>query len=125
MPIDSSDAKAWDIASRAWDSATITYVKSNNFRVVFAEGAYGGISPRGRISFAFYNERQALPRSSELRILPDGSASETTTEQVSDIVRELEVEMVMDLAEAEEFSKWLAEKVALLRAVQDGKANAS
>jgi len=36
------------------------YVKSNAFRTVYAEGAFGGISPKGSaIRMAFFNEMSA------------------------------------------------------------------
>src|SRR5689334_16135095 len=35
----------------------IEYKKSNSFRVIHADGAYGGTSPRLQLFIAFYSER--------------------------------------------------------------------
>ena len=43
------------------DELPIHYVKSNFFRVVCADGAWGGFSPGGRLIINFYNERAPIP----------------------------------------------------------------
>ena len=37
------------------------YIKSNLFRVVVADGAFGGLTPRGNIHIDFWSERRAIP----------------------------------------------------------------
>ena len=37
------------------------FIKSNFFRVIKADGAFGGISPNGSIHMALYSERSAIP----------------------------------------------------------------
>ncbi|HLW54414.1 MAG TPA: hypothetical protein VKW06_16380 [Candidatus Angelobacter sp.] len=42
-------------------SVCFHYVKSNYFRVIHADGMYGGLTPCGGIFFALYSDRQPLP----------------------------------------------------------------
>ena len=105
-------------------SVNFHMLKSNYFRVVHADGAWGGITPRGLIAYSFYNERGAIPRQTQATLTStDGvSFAAAGPEQVVDgrdgVVRELEVEVIMDFAAAQEFHKWLGEKLAERAKVQ-------
>jgi hypothetical protein len=44
------------------DRVTFHYIKSGFFRVVYATGVQGGISPKGEIQMAFFNERVPFPQ---------------------------------------------------------------
>lgn len=99
------------------------WIKSGLFRVVHADGAYGGISSRGNLHFSLYNERAAIPRLSErdIKVNEDGSivaGPERTTESREGFVREVEVEVMMDYKTAVEFFEWLEQKVGILRKMQ-------
>lgn len=88
------------------------YVKSNFFRVVYAEGAWGGLSPAGRIVINFYNERAPIPLLQTVAVNPDGSLGAiVTAEGKSGILREVEVAVTMDVDHARELHKWLADKI--------------
>src|SRR5690349_24913939 len=96
-----------------------SYFKSNFFRVVHADGAWGGLSPRGDIHISFYNERAAIPDTSRIAISP-------TTGQVlkpeefeasSRFVREVEVDVVVDLATAVQLRGWLDDKIKKLEGI--------
>lgn len=93
----------------------VNYQKSRNFRVVLAEGCFGGISPRGVIRSAFYNERSAIPQDGEITIRDGQAVTETVTNAREGLVREVEVEVVMDLTTALSYHVWLSEKLEVLR----------
>lgn len=93
------------------------YVKSNFFRVIHADGAWGGLSPRGDIHMSFYNERGALPDSSVLTLGPDGPLKSEVAESKGDLIREIECDIVLDLATAIGLRRWLDDKVKELQAV--------
>lgn len=92
------------------------FQKSNFFRVVLAEGCFGGLSPRGKIHCSFYNERTPIPQMTSLP-LKDGlpSGAEEITAIKSGVIREVEVDIVMDLQAAAAYSAWLVDKVEQLR----------
>jgi hypothetical protein len=98
------------------------YVKSNFFRVIHADGAWGGVSPRGDIHIAFYNERVAIPESSSL-VIAEGEIvkpEEYTTS--SKFVREVEADIMVDLVTAKSLHTWLADKIEALESlIQDAQ----
>jgi hypothetical protein len=92
------------------------YIKSNYFRVIYVEGAYGGINPRGQVYFSVFNERNAIPRRSTVKLEPGAAKNEfkvAAPEKVIDtrggVVREVEAEIVMTLDSARVFHRWLGE----------------
>ena len=99
------------------------WIKSGYFRVVHADGAYGGISPRGYVHFALYNERAAIPKLSEREVstTEDGSVvagPERTVESREGSIREVEVEIIMDQRTAFEFFEWFKQKIEILQKIQ-------
>jgi hypothetical protein len=96
-------------------SLRFNYIKSRFFRVVHVDGAYGGLAGRGYITAALYNERLAIPQITEAQIGSDGSvSSEQVIESKQHVVREVEVELILDLPSARVFARWLNEKADAL-----------
>jgi hypothetical protein len=74
------------------------YQKSNLFRVVHADGAWGGVTPEGNLFFSFFNSRPPIPEMLVHPINDDGSLGEDIPElKVSKegIIREVECGIVM------------------------------
>jgi hypothetical protein len=90
----------------------IHFQKSNFFRVVHADGAFGGLSPRGLINMAFYSERSPIPRRTKIEIANGVPGLETVVEVKTGIFREIEVDIVMDIAAAASFYAWLGQQIA-------------
>lgn len=89
----------------------VSYIKSNFFRVIHADGAWGGVSPFGDIHIAFYSERAAIPDTSKVRLSnATGQLSEEYS-ATSELVREVESDVVVDLATAIRIRAWLDDKI--------------
>ena len=97
---------------------TFHLIKSNFFRVVHADGAWGGVTPRGFIEVNFYSERQPIPRSLTHSVnLESGTlGAEIREARVTKEgpVREVEVGVIMDLQCARSVRKWLDDKIAVV-----------
>lgn len=93
------------------------YIKSSAFRVVHADGIYGGISPHGYVHFALYTERPTLPRTSVVPIDQNGfpSGAEAITETKGGLTREVEVDVVVNLTSLVSMHHWLGTKMEQLR----------
>lgn len=103
--------------SEAPSSVTFHYIKANDFRVVHVDGAIGGITPRGLIHAAIYNERAAIPQTVVNSLNTDGLVGEVMEVNVKPgIVREMQVDLLLDRDAAESLRIWLGEKVAELDA---------
>lgn len=93
------------------------FVKSQFFRAIHVDGAFGGLTPRGYIHAAIYNERRAIPQITEAIIETNATISkEVTIETKADIVREIEADLIFDVPAAEEFAKWLLIRVEEMKA---------
>ena len=91
------------------------YIKANSFHVVFADGVWGGITPRGYIGMSFFSERYPIPKKLVHETKADGTLGpETNRETKIGIIREVGVEVQMDLAMAKSFRSWLDEKITVL-----------
>jgi hypothetical protein len=92
------------------------YIKSNLFRTIHCDGAVGAISPRQpAIEVAFYSERIPIPQVTAHKFdMKTGQVSEEVeTERVvrDGLVREVEVNIVLDIEGAERLVEWLNGKI--------------
>lgn len=92
------------------------YVKSPHFATVHVDGAIGGLTPRGLIHVALYAERAAIPTSTVQPVLDGRLGDELKDQRVGKegVVRELQVDLVMDLAAAQSLQTWLADHIGTL-----------
>lgn len=107
------------------DTLRFEYEKAVQFRTVHADGAIGGITPRGYIHMAFYAERAPIPKVVVHKITDKGTLGDELLDQRvarKDVFRELEVDVVMDEAAAVSLLEWLTKKVELLKQVKSGSA---
>ncbi len=93
----------------------IKYYKSNFFRVIHADGAWGGLSARGDIHISFYNERAAIPDISRFVISGGEIIKPEEFQSISKVVREVEVDVVVDLGTAMSLRDWLNDRIDALQ----------
>lgn len=98
----------------------VDYIKSNHFRVVHADGAFGGLTPRGYIQMEIWSERQPIPKQTTYQIVDAGDGP-VVGEEVRDarivrdsIIREVEVGIVLDIDLARLLITWLQDRVEAL-----------
>jgi hypothetical protein len=90
------------------------YLKSQLFRIIRADGAYGGITPRLGVFLSFYSERPPIPTVMVHDVGDDGILGEErrSERQTRDgIIREAEVGVILDLDTAKSLATWLGEKI--------------
>ena len=102
------------------------YVKADGFRTVWADGAIGGITPKGLIHFALYSERPAIPRRQvyPLEKVDERKSklgNEVLPKRISrnSVVREMAVDVFMSAEEATNFANWLLRQIAELGRTKD------
>lgn len=96
------------------DKVNIHYIKNSGFRQIHADGAIGGITPRGELNINFYAERIIIPKSEEVSIKDDGKLGDRLSiseDSKKGIVREIEVGAYMDIEVAKNLRKWLELKI--------------
>lgn len=90
------------------------FVRSNFYRVVHADGAFGGAAPNANIRMTIYSEAQRIPNLITYDFSPSGGMTETgrtPAPSPTNIVREMEVDIVMTLRVARSIRDWLDGKI--------------
>ena len=110
MPIDDNPS----IPENA--EVTFHYLKSSQYRVIHVDGAVGGPTPSGFLHIAMYNEHPAIPREMTYGVQPNNALASEPKKVVTKggIVREMEADVLMNLATAIQFRDWLDGNIKLL-----------
>jgi len=94
------------------------YIKANDFRTIWADGALGSATPNGLIHFVLYAERVAIPRRQVFALADDGTLGDECLEkQISrgSIVREMACDVLVAPQTAAILGRWLLEQVKELK----------
>jgi hypothetical protein len=89
-----------------------------HFRVIYVDGAVGGVMPTGQIHMAIYNDRFALPQK---LASPTGEATAEIDLQADGgphFIREIEAHLVFSLESAVGMRDWLDDKIRRLEAAR-------
>ncbi len=101
------------------DSVTFHYIKSPQFREIFAEGMFGGVTPRGYISVALYKERFPIPKSITNAFDEHGVLNnEVKRDGKEGVVRLVEANVYFDRNAATSLVQWLQDKISELDALR-------
>jgi hypothetical protein len=106
------------------DSINFDYLKSSQFRVIHADGAFFALTGQGGVTISFFAERQPIPRRVVHKVNPDGSigAELPDSRVVRDaIIRDVEATITMNLDTATRVLNALGEMVTKAQAVQQSK----
>ncbi len=94
----------------------IHFQKSNHFRTIHCDGAWGGVKPNGDIQCAFYSERAPIPQLLVKKLKKLGNNQYEISGSNDDVVastsksgtlREIEVSLVMSRETALSIHDWL------------------
>ena len=108
------------------NEVAVDYLKAPDFRIVWADGAVGGITPNAIIHFALYAERLAIPRRQVFKIERVDQkigqlGAEILEKQISrgSIVREMSCDVFISPKTAENLAAWLLARVAEIKKVRE------
>ncbi len=91
------------------------YIKSQSFRSVHVDGVFGGVIPNGKsIRMSIWNERWPIPKQTVHEMDENGIVKgEIIQERITRdaIVREVEIDLVMDVECAKLMRDWLSTKL--------------
>lgn len=104
------------------DDAKIRFnwTRSNHFRVIHADGAYGGLTPYGNVFFTLYSDHPVFPETTVHSVSEEGVLGPEISgeKKLKDgVERELEVSVVMALPAAKALHAWLAERIGVLESL--------
>jgi hypothetical protein len=100
------------------------YIKSPDFKVVWADGLIGSTTPNGLIHFALYAERPAIPRRQVFAFEKSAPnigtlGAEVVEKQISrrSIVREMSCDVFITPQVAESLANWLLKRAEELKKI--------
>jgi predicted polyphosphate/ATP-dependent NAD kinase len=96
------------------DKIAFRLIKSNLFRVISADGIFGGLTPRGNLFMSFFSERLPIPERIVHLLTPEGKVGEEVLaerESKDGVIREVEVGVAVDLDTAKALVVWLQDKI--------------
>jgi hypothetical protein len=100
------------------------FIKTADCKEVLVDGAFGGITPRGRISMAVYTERLPIPQetvhslTADVELGPEIQERRVTREN---FVRLVESVLHFDIGAAKVIHDWLGQKISELEALGEVK----
>lgn len=90
------------------------YIKSKEFRTIHVDGVHGSLTPQGKLQMAVFSERLPIPRETTQPLNNDGTLGpEIREERISKswVVREIEGNLIMDVAQAKSIAQWMLDRV--------------
>jgi hypothetical protein len=103
-------------AEIAAEEIAFHYLKSNHFRVVHADGVWGGPTSDQRLHMAIWSERPVIPKVMVFGVTSSGQLGPELKERRDardGIVREVEVDVVMSLDTARSLVEWLKKSIEI------------
>lgn len=76
------------------------YEKARHHRTMHANGAWSGLTPQAQIQVAFYNDLRRMPISITHPIQDDDTLGPGVQQETGDLVREVDVTVVMNVGVA-------------------------
>lgn len=101
---------------------TFDYIKSAFFRVIHVDGVHGGLSPNLNIHMGLFSERRPIPKQTTYNLNDNGTLGQEDAsarkERETDMVRELDIEAIIDIATAQAIVGWLQNKIQEAEEIQ-------
>ena len=99
-----------------------TYQKHPDYRIIYANGAVGGTTPRGEIMYDLFIEFVGVPEETVHSVTPDGLGPEIGRKpEKPPFTRQSQVGVVMTPGQAKSFGYWLLNQVENMERKQGGR----
>ncbi len=99
-----------DSKSKSDKPYIVHFLKSNSFKVIHADGAHGGISPKGLLNMSVFSERLPIPKK-EIFKEEDGVLKHFDRVGKEDLVREVEATILMDYPTMVMIRDWMTGQI--------------
>lgn len=93
---------------------TFHYLKTPSYRTFYADGFFGGLTPKGQLYMEIYLERQPTPQKVIYKTKEGGLESTPKSKEGKEgFIREVEAGVIMDYSTMVVLRNWLNEKIDL------------
>jgi hypothetical protein len=98
---------------------TYSYERHPDYRIVYANGAVGGATPRGEIMYDLFIEFVGVPEETVHSVTPEGLGPEIGRKPESPpFTRQSQIGVVMTPGQAKSFGTWLINQVEIMERKQ-------
>ena len=104
-------------APKPVDEVEIRFERASDYKIVHADGAWGGITPSGSVAIGFYAEYKGEP-TSIIYEAKGGSPTEVRRSGPEPLRRELQVNVMMTESVAVALYEWLGTRLAELETLK-------
>jgi len=87
------------------------YTIPERYETHYANGAYGGLTPRGDLHCNFFVEHKRVPKEEVVTIKDDKISIDETDVPENEVLRELKVGVIMSTKEAKNLADWIYDKI--------------
>ncbi|MCF7809725.1 hypothetical protein K9N50_01915 [bacterium] len=97
------------------------YIKNPLYRSIHADGAHGGVGPKGKFVLTLFSERAAIPKQTSYKLTEEGSlGEEDPSKRVTQngLIREIEITAYMDIEIAISIADWIYKRVGKFEMLQ-------
>lgn len=92
------------------------YNRPDDYKIVYTNGVFGGVTPRGDICCNFFFEHPLIPEAQVYEVEQGKIGKELIKATNTSVVnRDLKVGVVLKVEDAESIAKWILDRVKLLR----------
>jgi hypothetical protein len=116
------DARMPDGTTPLPTTVNFDYIKTAQFRVLHADGAFLSLTFQGGVVLSFFSERQPIPRRIVHQVNPDGTLGDEIVEErvVRDaVVRDTEVAVAMTFDTAKRIQGALDDLIAKMESLKE------
>lgn len=101
---------------------TYKYERYDDYKIIYANGAVGGVTPRGEILFDLFIEFVGAPDETVHSVTPDGLGPEIgRTPEKPPFTRQSQVGVVMTPGQAKSLGYWLIDQVENMERKREGQ----
>ena len=104
--------------------AKVTYTKSPDYKLVYVNGIYGGLTGKGELRFDFFQEFHPYPEEEIVEITDEGklgkvipSEDEEGSKQF-ELIREKQIGIIMSMGVAQSLFEWLKDKIEIYEKIK-------
>jgi hypothetical protein len=104
------------------DVVKFVFEKSPDYRIIAANGVWGGVTPQGHLKLDLFVDSIITPESITHNILKDGRLGDEIAREPSGkiVTRELQIGVVLPVNIAETIGKWILARVQEAKSASGG-----
>lgn len=96
------------------ETAKVVYKKAPDYKLVYINGVYGGLTGKGELRFDFFQEFHPYPDEETFEITEEGKLGNplpSDEDSEFELIREKQFGVVMSMSCAQSLYKWLEDKL--------------